>query len=197
MNTLVFPLITFAFSMCITPGPNNIMLTASGANFGFKRTIPHILGVEFGMIILFCLSAFGLGVIFDIFPFFQTLLKIAGSAYLFYLAWKIARSKRSGAVNNNSQPLSIYQAAAFQFLNPKAFTITITALSTFSQEGDLYLDSALLVILVFAVVCIPSITVWAGFGTLISRFLKNDRVFTIFNYSMAFLTAASVIFIIF
>lgn len=193
---MLFPMIIFAFSMCATPGPNNIMLTASGANFGFRRTVPHILGIEFGMLVHFTLSAFGFGVLFIQIPVLHTIIKIAGSCYLLYLACRIAFAKRLESSAEGTKPLNIFQAAAFQFLNPKAYVIGITAVSTFTEPGKAYTESALLVILVFGIVCIPSISIWAGFGTFISRFLKNERVFRIFNLIMGGLTAGSVILIL-
>ncbi len=146
---MLFPIIFFAISMCITPGPNNIMLTASGANFGFKRTLPHILGIEFGMLFLFSLSALGLGVLFKQFPICQIILKVLGSCYLLYLAWRIAFSKRKETPAGKTKPLNIFQAAAFQLLNPKAFIITLTAMSTFTKSGAEYSSSYIILQIVY------------------------------------------------
>jgi len=172
------------------------MLTASGANFGFRRTIPHILGIELGMLVHFTLSAFGLGVLFTRFPVIHTVLKIAGSCYLVYLAARIMFSKRKENSETETKPLNIFQAAAFQFLNPKAYIIGITAVSSFTEPGETYARSAILVILVFGIVCIPSISIWAGFGSVISRFFRNNSIFRIFNFVMGGLTAASIVLII-
>lgn len=186
----------FAVTMCITPGPNNIMLTASGINYGFRRTIPHILGIELGMLMLFSLSAMGLGVLFISVPVLHTVIKIAGACYLLYLASRIAFTKRKETKTESTRPLNIFQAAAFQLLNPKAYLITVTGISAFTKSGKAYLSSAILLMAVFAVVCIPCISLWAGFGSWISRFLKNDRVFRVFNVIMGSLTAASLVLII-
>ncbi|MBN1649187.1 MAG: LysE family translocator [Spirochaetales bacterium] len=193
---MLLSVIIFAVTMCITPGPNNIMLTASGANFGFRRTIPHILGVEFGMLFLFALSALGLGVLFVRFPVIHTVIRIAGACYLLYLALRIIFARRKDSEAESTKPLNIFQAAAFQLLNPKAYVITISGVSAFTKPGEGYAASAFLLLFVFAVVCIPCISLWAGFGNFISRFLKNDRVFRVFNVLMGCLTAGSVVLII-
>ena len=191
MQTIIFPLIAFAVACCITPGPNNMMLTASGANFGFRRTIPHILGIAFGMVVMFVIAAAGLGSLFSAYPAFQTILKIAGIAYLFYLSWKIAMASPGEGPGESGKPFSFMQAAAFQFLNPKAFMIIITSISTFTLGGEQYILSAVLVTAVFFFICLPSVSVWAGFGTAIGRLLKNPRTIRIFNVSMGGLTAGS------
>jgi threonine/homoserine/homoserine lactone efflux protein len=197
METTLLPLLFYSISACITPGPNNIMLTASGANFGFLKTIPHMFGILGGMLSLFALTAGGLNIIFDQFPFLQTILKIAGACYLLYLAWKIATAgKINGEIETDGKPFTFIQAALFQFLNPKALIMGITAMSVFTLSGADYLSSALIVILVFAIVCLPSIAVWVGFGVGIGRLLSNNLHRTIFNWSMGLLTAATVIFIL-
>ncbi|MCP4673558.1 MAG: LysE family translocator [Desulfobacula sp.] len=187
----LLPLITFAFSMSITPGPNNIMLTASGANFGFKRTIPHIAGIITGMLLLFILSAAGLGVLFYSFPLLQTIMKILSALYLIYLSLKIILLKRTKKYETNQRPLNIYQAMAFQFLNPKALMMSITAIATFTEKGDNYIFSSAIMIIVFLLICLPSIATWAGVGILISRFLENDYIFRGFNILMGLLLIGS------
>lgn len=196
IETLIsIPLIAFCFSMAITPGPNNIMLTASGANYGFKRTIPHILGIELGMIALFLVSASGLGMLFNIYPQTQIILKTASSAYLLYFAYKIAFKKKTDEATSNDKPLTLFQASLFQFINPKALIITTSTLASFTKESN-YALSALQIVIVFGIVCIPSISVWAGFGTFISRFLNNHIAFRSFNITLGLLTALSVLMII-
>ncbi len=159
MNTIILPLISFAVAACVTPGPNNIMLTASGANFGFKRTIPHIFGICFGLECLMVVVALGLNILFKTFPQVQLFLKIGGSAYLIYLAWKIGSSKKATHSEDNSTPLTFLQAAFFQLLNPKVMMMAVTAMSTFTLHGDQYLFSAGVVIVIFLLVCIPSISI--------------------------------------
>lgn len=195
-NLISIPLVMFSISMCITPGPNNIMLAASGVNYGFKRSVPHILGIWFGLMCLFLLSALGLGIIFDIYPKAQLVMKILSSLYLIYFACKIALAKRIENSNTKSRPLSFWQAALFQFVNPKALIITSSALSSFTASSLNYAVSAACVMLVFAFICIPSISLWAGFGSIISRFMDNNAVFRGFNVFLGTLTALSVVMII-
>jgi threonine/homoserine/homoserine lactone efflux protein len=197
MEPTLLPLLFYSISACITPGPNNIMLTASGANFGFLKTIPHMLGILGGLLSLFALTAGGLNFIFEQFPVLQTILKIAGSCYLLYLAWKIATAgKINGKIETDSKPFTFIQAALFQFLNPKALIMGITAMSAFTLTGEAYLPSAMIVILVFAIVCLPSIAVWVGFGVGIGRLLTNNLHRTVFNWSMGLMTAATVMLIL-
>ena len=187
----LLPLMTFAFTMSITPGPNNIMLTASGANFGFKRTIPHIAGIITGMLLLFIISAAGLGMLFYSFPLLQAIMKILSVLYLIYLSLKIVLLKRTKQHNKKQQPLNMYQAMAFQFLNPKALMMSITAIATFTEKGDDYIISSAIMIIVFLLICLPSISTWAGIGMLISRFLENDYIFRGFNILMGLLLIGS------
>lgn len=168
------------------------MLTASGANFGFRRTIPHILGVEFGLLLMFVFSGFGLGVLFESFPFLQQVLKYCSISYLFYLSVRIAFAKRGGDKKETTQPLKIYQATLFQLINPKVLLMAITAMSTFSLTGGDYYKSVGTIIVVFGLVCMPAVSVWAGFGTIIGRVLRGERSLRIFNVFMGILTASSV-----
>lgn len=191
MNELLIPLILFSFSMCATPGPNNMMLTASGANFGFRRTIPHLLGIEFGMLFMLIACAFGLGLLFETFPLFQQLLKAVCLGYLFYLSYRIALSGRSNVTTKDAEPLRLYQAALFQLVNPKAVMMAVSVMTSFTLAGSQYYQSVLLILVVFSVVCLLSISMWAGFGTVIGKFIKGERAFRVFNVAMGLLTASS------
>jgi len=173
------------------------MLTASGANFGFKRTIPHILGIQGGLLSLMALTALGLGVVFRQFPQLQTILKIAGSGYILYLAWKIARISSLKNAKKEGKPFTFFEAALFQFLNPKALVMAISAMTTFTIAGPDYASSAITVTLVFAVICLPSISFWAGFGVAVGRLLNTPRRCRIFNTTLGAVTALSVILIIY
>jgi threonine/homoserine/homoserine lactone efflux protein len=197
MSSLLLPLFVFTIAVSVTPWPNNIMLTASGANYGFRRTIPHIVGICFGLEFVVLVVALGFDTLFTLYPRTQSALKIAGSIYLLYLAWKIASSKRTEAVETSGSPLTCFQAAAFQLLNPKALIMVVTAMSTFTLPGDEYLSSALTVAAVFLVVAIPAISAWTGFGVTLGRFLDSDRSFRVFNLIMGLLTASSVAMIAF
>lgn len=194
---IILPLLLFALTMSITPGPNNIMVTASGANFGFKKTIPHMLGVEIGFSLLMLLSALGLQKLFIYFPELKTLLKVTGVSYMLFLAFKIIRSKGPSEGENASKPFTFFQAVLFQVVNPKAVMMAITAMSVYTIKGDLFFISALTVILAFITAGIPSISLWAGFGTFIGKKLKNGKILKIFNYSMGGLTACSAVLLIF
>ena len=197
MKELFLPVSLFALSMCITPGPNNMMLTASGANFGFRRTIPHILGIECGLLLMFALNAAGLGLAFKTFPMLQPVLKTVSAGYLFYLAMRIAFSKQGKiSAPGQAKPLNFFQAAAFQLVNPKVLMMALTAMSTFSIAGNHYNLSVYLIITIFGLVCVPSISLWAGFGVLLGRMLTDRKSHTVFNLVMGGLTAGSVIFIL-
>ncbi|GKW50498.1 LysE family translocator [Halomonas sp. NCCP-2165] len=191
------PAALYMISMTITPGPNNVMLTASGANYGFLRTLPHIFGILGGCFLLFAGIALGLGLLFERFPLVQTALRLIGSAYLLYLAWRIASApppdlRRRG----EGRPLTFWQAAAFQFANPKAWVMGLALMAGFlPEDGDTWLNALLLA--AFAeLVALPCIAVWAGFGTAIGRWLDGPRAWRVFNALMGALTAACVLFIL-
>lgn len=193
MPETLLPLIWFATAAAMTPGPNNIMVTASAVNFGFKGTINHMLGVAFGFGFMILAIGFGLGQVFKTVPQLHMLLRWAGTAYLIYLAGRIAtagRPKSSGAAGT---PLTFMQAALFQWVNPKAWMMSVSALSAFTGQGAAYTAGALMVAGVFFVVTFPALTVWCLFGTAIGQFLKSDRALQIFNWIMAGLIIASIV----
>jgi len=197
LTALLGPAMLFAFSMSVTPGPNNMMLTASGANFGFRRTLPHIVGVTLGCVGLMAAVAMGLGALFERWPVIQLALKVVGSVYLLWLAWKIATAPAPSAdVSAERRPLQIWQAAAFQFANPKAWIMSISGVASFTLTGDAFLASALLLIGVMALVNIPAISLWAGFGVALGRLLSTPRHWQRFNGVMGLLTAACVVMIL-
>lgn len=189
-------LLAFAFGMSITPGPNNLMLTASGVNFGYLRTLPHLFGVIFGFLSMCVAVALGLGAIFIEWPAAHASLKLVGSAYLLWLAWKIAASGRGAEAAARARPLTFWQAAAFQAVNPKAWTMAITGISAFTLEGELLAPSAAAVVLAFALVAYPCCTFWTLLGTQARRFLDNDFALQLFNVSLGLLTASCVIIIL-
>lgn len=191
-----FSVTLFAIVMTGTPGPNNVMLTASGANFGYKRSIPHFLGIGFGLVSLIILNGVGLGVLFQTYPLIQQVLKVLGSAYLLYLAWKIASSSLN-AVNDtgSAKPMTCLQAMLFQYLNPKAWVMSITAVGSFTYTDESYWISVLTISVIFIVVQIQTSSVWVGFGTLIRRWLSSPKAWQRFNIGMGALTASCVVFI--
>ncbi|ARA80678.1 lysine transporter LysE [Pseudomonas amygdali pv. tabaci str. ATCC 11528] len=181
----------FAFVTSITPGPNNMMLLASGVNFGFSRTLPHMLGISIGFFVLVLAVGFGLGSVFKAWPLLYTILRYVGAAYLLYLAWKIATSgPASDNVDSQGKPLSFMSAALFQWVNPKAWIMAIGAISTYTpMQGYFY--NVVVISAVFALINLPSVGIWAGFGSLLRNVLRDPLGLRIFNGVMAVLLVAS------
>ncbi|WP_109513096.1 LysE family translocator [Pseudomonas ovata] len=181
----------FALVTSITPGPNNMMLLASGVNFGFRRTLPHMLGISTGFMVLVLAVGFGLGSLFQTWPLLYTLLRYIGGAYLLYLAWKIATS---GPANEDDQPqgkpMSFMAAALFQWVNPKAWVMAIGAISTYTPMQG-YFTNVLVIAAVFALINLPGVSIWAGFGSLLRNVLRDPRGLRIFNGVMALLLVLS------
>ena len=186
-------LASFAFVMAFTPGPNNIMLTASGANFGFVRSIPHMAGVVIGFVILLVVSGGGLGAILVSFPSIQTALKVVGAAYMLWLAWKIANAHggQDGA-NPDARPLTFLQAAAFQWVNPKGVIIAFGAVALYVRPERAFLD-LLILLIVFGLATLLSTVTWSSFGVALSRVLRDERRARVFNIVMALLLVASIV----
>ncbi len=189
-------LLMFTFVATITPGPNNLMVTASGAAFGFRRTIPHILGITFGFALMASVMATGLGALFERWPIIHSVLQIVGAGYLLFLAWKIWRAGRirlsDASEEDAGKPLTFFQAAAFQWLNPKAWTMAITALAAFALPPPYHIASAAAVIVAYFLMCVPCISLWTLLGQELVRLLRSDRARQIFNTTLALLTVASV-----
>lgn len=183
---------TFALVMSITPGPNNTMLLASGVNFGFRRTMPHMLGITCGCVVMMIAIALGLGQVFARFPRLYAAMEIVSAAYLLYLAWKIAASGGLSIGAGNERPLTFFQAAAFQWVNPKAWMMAVTGATAFHLDDNLLVNAVLLAA-VFAIVNLPSITIWAAFGLGVRRFLAGPAMLRAFNWSMAALLIASIV----
>lgn len=193
-QSFFLPVILFAFSMSATPGPNNIMLTASGANFGFRRTVPHMLGISVGFFSLIAVVAMGLGAVFVQYPVLQSALKVVGSVYLCYLGWRIATARPATGddADADGRPFTFLQAAAFQYANPKAWVMAISAVTAFTLTGDGYVVSAAAVAVTCSLVNLPSISLWAGFGVALGRLLRSPRAWRVFNLTMGGLTIACV-----
>ncbi|ANP36346.1 lysine transporter LysE [Phaeobacter gallaeciensis] len=186
---LLLALALFAFVSSITPGPNNLMLMASGANFGFRRTIPHMLGVALGFVFMVVLVGAGLVGIFEAFPVSYTVLKVASVAYLLYLAWKIANAGPAETGEGKGNPMTFLQAAAFQWVNPKAWAMALTAISVYAPDQTLW--AILLVAALFGAVNLPSVSSWTLLGQQMARVLTNPRRLMLFNWAMAALLVAS------
>jgi threonine/homoserine/homoserine lactone efflux protein len=185
----------FAFVTSITPGPNNIMLLASGLNFGFRLTIPHILGISTGFLFLVLAVGLGLAEVLSSYPQLYGVLKWLSAGYLLYLSWAIAKTTPLEKNNNDTRstkPMSYWGAAAFQWINPKAW---IMAFSAFTAYVPVSTDSTTIIILsiLFAAINMPSVGVWALFGSGLRKAFQNPRKLAIFNYFMAALLLASML----
>jgi len=186
-------LVLFACVMSFTPGPNNIMLTASGVNFGFARSIPHMSGVTIGFLVLVGACAGGLGLVFAAVPALHVALKFAGGAYMLWLAWKVANARPSGADGALlARPMTFLQAAAFQWVNPKAVIAALSAIALYLRPGHETLDLAVM-LLVFGLSTLMSVMTWTGFGVALRRFLRDPARARIFNGAMALLLVASIV----
>lgn len=188
--SLLGPLALFALVSSITPGPNNVMLAASGLNFGFRRSMPHLLGVNLGFTLMIFLVGVGLGSVFQQVPQLYTVLKYVGAAYLLYLAWKIANSggMEDGAVSG--KPMTFLQAAAFQWVNPKAWVMAVGVIATYTPQAGFFANLVIATV-VCGIVNLPSIGVWVTFGTALRRVLHKPWAIRVFNISMALLLVAS------
>jgi threonine/homoserine/homoserine lactone efflux protein len=192
---LFFALISYYFVMFATPGPNNAMLTASGVKFGFRKTLPHLLGIPFGHVIQITLVCFGLGTIFQKYPSIQFYLKWICFAYLIFLGWKIIGSfshddKQSG------RPLKLYEAALFQFINPKAWVVALTAATAFFPSEESFLVATAFVAITAPFICFPSICLWAIFGASIKAIIKNSKIKKFIEYLLAVLLVVTAVIIV-
>ena len=192
---LFFALISYYFVMFATPGPNNAMLTASGIKFGFKRTLPHLLGIPFGHVIQITLVCLGLGQLFLQYPSIQFYLKWLCFLYLLYLGWKILGSF-SNSKKESGRPLKFYEAALFQFINPKAWVVALTAATAFFPNEESFVIATLFVAGTAPFVCFPSICLWALFGSSIKSIIKNTKVKKTIEYLLAILLVATAVIIV-
>ena len=192
---LFLALISFYFVMFVTPGPNNAMLTASGIKFGFKRTLPHLIGIPSGHIVQIALVCLGLGKIFQIYPQIQEILKYICAIYLLYLGYKIIGSFNEHN-KDSSRPLKLYEASFFQFVNPKAWTIATMVASGFFPRDENLIIAVLFTTITAALVCFPSICLWALFGSSIRLLIKNIKIKKIIEYLLAFLLFITAIIIV-
>jgi threonine/homoserine/homoserine lactone efflux protein len=188
----VIPLVMFAALAVSTPGPNTLLLASSGANFGFRRTLPYSLGIVAGRSVLqVCVIAF-LGVLFATTPELQTVLRVAGSVYLVYLSYKIATARPASAAE---RPLTFAHGALYQFVNAKVWANATTAVSVFVQAGDGYYARAAILVVAFATLSFFANCAWTLFGMQIRRVLRSPAALRHFNYSMGALNAACILLI--
>ena len=194
LNILI-ALITFYFVMYVTPGPNNAMVLTSGLKFGFAKTIPHMSGITIGHILQLIFVCLGLGKIFQIFPEIQQVLKIICAAYLLYLGYKIIGSF-SKIKEDDSRPLKFHEAALFQIVNPKAWTISSMAASGFLPKDENLIFSILYIASIALIICPLSISPWAAFGSSIRNLVKNNKLKALIEYFLAFLLLITAILIV-
>ena len=183
-------LMLFAFVSSITPGPNNLMLMASGANYGVKRTLPHMLGVASGFTLMVVLVGLGIMQLFDAFPITYTVLKVLSVTYLLYLAYKIATSSKAAQGKSaTAKPMTFLQAVMFQWVNPKAWTMALTAIRVYAPSKSV--AAVVMVAGVFGAVNLPCISGWTVLGQKIQSFLTNNNRLRVFNFTMAGLLVTS------
>lgn len=188
---LLTAFVLFAFVSSITPGPNNTMLLASGVNFGVRRSIPHAMGISLGFMVMVLGVGFGLGEVFKAWPALYSILRYVGAAYLLYLAYKIATSGPiSGDSRRAAKPMSFLGAAAFQWVNPKAWVMAVGAITTYTPAQG-YVLNVVVIAAVFALVNLPSVGVWVMFGSALRNLLQNPRWLMLFNVLMALLLVIS------
>ena len=195
--SLFLSMLGFLWVAAITPGPNNMLLTTAGANFGFIRSVPLMTGIMLGMQVMLLLVAFGVGGLILLYPALHLFLKIAGSLYLLWLAWKIATAAYEKLEISEAppRPMPFWQGGLLQLVNPKAWLMALGAVASFSLAGEAYRSSVVAISIGMALVNLVAGIIWLGFGTLIGSLLRSRRAWKIFNLSMGVLTAACVLLI--
>lgn len=190
---LVLALMGFAFVSSVTPGPNNMMLMASGANYGLRRSLPHMFGVGIGHSFMICVLGVGLIQVFELYPVILDGMKLLSALYLCYLAYKIATAapKVPDATDSSGKPFTFLQAAAFQWVNPKGWFMALTAITVYTADQSI--GQVVLVAIVFALTNFPSISLWTLMGQGISRLLKSPKQLRFFNWTMAALLILSLV----
>ena len=195
LNTMV-ALISYYFVMYVTPGPNNSILTTSGIKFGFFRSIPNIFGIPTGHGFQLALVCIGLGSLFTTFPILLDILRYVGAAYILYLGYKMFGSLNISSTEEKSRPLKYYEAILFQFVNPKAWVICITAVSLFYPENVNLIIGTLFLVIMSTIINLPSISMWAFGGSIIRRYLSSKKLKTIIEWILAILLLGTAISIV-
>jgi len=199
MLALAAALLPFAVAAAFTPGPNNLMLAASGANFGVWRSVPHILGIVVGFPLLVLAIGLGLGVLFEQYPAMHTVLKFAGATFLAAMAWRIAtaRPPSNGDATTSGRPLTTWEAVLFQWINPKAWVFGIGAVATYTTVGGSTSRELGVILAVCLLVSIGSTVSWTLFGAALSRWLRDSPgAARTFNVSMGLLLALSILLVV-
>ena len=192
MHPEIFSIALFWFVTAYTPGPNNVVASYSGFNFGIKKTLPHIFGVTFGFTSLIFLLTIGLVNIFILFPIIQVVMRYLGTLFLIYLAYKIAFSETTNETKKEN-PVKFIETFLFQYLNPKGVTVAIIVVSTYIELGENYINYATQIVILAFLFSITSITLWTFVGKFLRKFATNDKFIKYFNYAMSGLLLLSII----
>lgn len=185
--------VLFGVIAAITPGPNNVMLTTTGLNFGVRRGVPHLLGICIGFPVMLALIGLGFGALFQLYPILHEVIKIIGVIYLLFLAWKIASAGSGAAKVRQSKPINFWQSAAFQWINPKAWIMGSSALAAYTTLDDNFFIQVLIICVTFMIITIPCAGIWLVFGAGLQHFLRDPKHLRIFNLCMALLLVASIL----
>jgi threonine/homoserine/homoserine lactone efflux protein len=190
---LLISIAAFALTATLTPGPNNVLLLSSGLTFGYKRTLPHVFGVFLGFALMVLLVGLGIGIIFEKFPIVLKILKIIGILYLFWMAYKIASSKGNMKIKENHKPFTFMQAALFQWVNPKGWIMSMTAMSIFVTSKENSITQVFIIAFLFLITGAISCNTWAIGGVALKRFIKDESHVRKFNLIMAILLVLSIL----
>ena len=192
MHPEILSISLFWFVTAYTPGPNNVVASYSGFNFGIMKTIPHILGVTFGFTSLVLFLSIGLINVFKLFPIIQVVMKYLGTIFLIYLSYKIAFSETSDETKKEN-PVKFIETFLFQYLNPKGVTVAIIVVSTYVELGENYINYATQIVTLAFLFSVTSITLWTFVGKFLRKFATNDKFIKYFNYVMSGLLLLSII----
>ena len=192
MHPEILSIALFWFVTAYTPGPNNVVASYSGFNFGFKKTIPHILGVTLGFTSLILFLTIGLINVFKLFPIIQIVIRYLGTIFLIYLAYKIASSTKFDETKKEN-PVNFIETFLFQYLNPKGVMVGIIVVSTYVELGENYLNYATQIVALAFLFSSTSITLWTFIGKFLRKFATNDKFIKYFNYAMSGLLLLSII----
>ena len=190
---LFISFVVFGVIAAVTPGPNNVMLTTTGLNFGVRRGLPHLLGICIGFPVMLALIGIGFGTLFELYPVLHEIIKVVGILYLLWLAWKIAMTRGGIDRIERSKPINFWQAAAFQWVNPKAWIMGSSALAAYTSLDDSFFLQVAIICITFFFITLPCAGVWLVFGAGLQRFLRDPKHLRIFNIAMALLLVASIL----
>jgi len=193
-STMLLSIISFAFATAMTPGPNNFMLLSSGLTFGYKKTLAHIVGVMVGFPVMIVAVGLGMGTVFEMYPALYDILKVVGITYLLWMAWKIATSSSSmGSDDEVKKPFTLLQAMLFQWVNPKAWVMVITAMGSFITSQEHAFLQVLVIAFTYLCIGFLSTNFWALGGVYLQKFISNTKSVKMFNRVMAVLIVLSVL----